>query len=94
MSRRRGRRSRDWVALIEEISALRSAEPWLTANEIQRRVGARRSAVLRIVAVLSAAEAGRASQDVRTIPGPYPTSEVVPQMRHSGVANPSRGASS
>jgi len=53
---RRGRRRRDWIALFEEIGELRRVEPGISANRVQRRVGANRDAVRRICKVLKVAE--------------------------------------
>jgi hypothetical protein len=51
-NRRRGRPGADRLSLVEQVIALRLQEPDLSANEIQRRVGARRSDVLRAVKIL------------------------------------------
>lgn len=56
MSGRRGRPRADRVALLERIVAELAESPEATANELARRLRARRTTVLRIVRALRAGE--------------------------------------
>jgi hypothetical protein len=62
---RRGRPSRDLLALAEQVQAILSVEPDVSVNEIARRVQARRNTVKRLVALLRPATAEPVAESVR-----------------------------
>jgi hypothetical protein len=77
---RRGRPRADRIGLVEEIDELLRADPNLSANQVQKIVGARRAAVLRVVRILRPRELRPGSSSAFGQASPENGAEVVPYI--------------